>query len=107
MANGGAGLTAKGNLCHAKLSDVCNWVKRSWEGISPETIIQSFKTCGISNPLIEDINKKNEEFEIIGIGDNIGDFDKFCNKSIDMIMPQARYVQIKIHFLIYSYWLQF
>jgi hypothetical protein len=45
MANGGAGLTAAGNLRRAtRLSDVCNWVKRSWESISPEIIIQSFKT---------------------------------------------------------------
>src|ERR1700722_16222849 len=51
MANGGAEQTAAGNLRRARLSDVCNWVKRSWEGISPEIIIQSFKTCEISNPL--------------------------------------------------------
>src|SRR3954471_6521191 len=67
MANGGAGRTAAGNLKRAKLSDVCNWVKRSWENISPEIIIKSFKTYGISEFLNEYIDdKENEEdFEII------------------------------------------
>jgi len=64
---------------------VCNWVKRSWEGISDEIIVQSFKTCGISNSLNEDDidnDKENEEFEII-------DVDKE-EESIDMRTPQAR-----------------
>lgn len=51
MANGGAGQTAGGNLRRAKFSDVCGWVKRSWEQISDELIINSFKTCHISDTL--------------------------------------------------------
>src|ERR1700740_422549 len=53
MANGGAGETAAGNLRRAKLSDVCGWVKRSWDNIPDEVIIQSFKKCKISNSLDE------------------------------------------------------
>ena len=95
MANGGAGRTAAENLRHARLSDVCNWVKRSWENISPEIIIQSFKTCEISSPVNEDdINKENEEFEVIDISD-----DEVMHKElVNMMDSQARYIQIKIHF---------
>jgi hypothetical protein len=51
MVNGGAGMTAAGNLRRAKLSDVCGWVKRAWERIPDEMIIESFKTCKISSSL--------------------------------------------------------
>src|SRR3989440_125689 len=51
MAGGGAGTTSSGNLCRAKLSDVCGWVKHAWKGISNEMVIESFKTCGISTSL--------------------------------------------------------
>jgi hypothetical protein len=53
MANGGAGQTAGGNLRRAKIGDVCGWVKRSWEQISDEIIINSFKSCHISDTLDE------------------------------------------------------
>ena len=57
MANDSAGQTAGGNLWCAKIGDVCRWVKRSWEQISDEIIINSFKSCHISNTLDElDIN---------------------------------------------------
>ena len=60
MANSDAGQTVKGNLQCAKLSDICGWVKESWNNISDNIIINSFKTCGISNPINENIN---EEFD--------------------------------------------
>jgi hypothetical protein len=53
MAGGGNGETTAGNLRRAKLSDVCSWVERSWDAIYDEIIIESFKTCGISNDLSE------------------------------------------------------
>ncbi|GBB86670.1 hypothetical protein RclHR1_13040006 [Rhizophagus clarus] len=67
MAAGGAGQTNKGNLRRAKFSDVCGWVKRFWDRISDEIIIDSFKTCGISNALddVEDFDN-----EIIDISDD-------------------------------------
>ncbi|PKC52373.1 hypothetical protein RhiirA1_481630 [Rhizophagus irregularis] len=64
MAAGGAGQTNKGNLRRAKFSDVCAWVKRSWDGISDEIIIDSFKTCGISNALDEVEDFDNEIIDI-------------------------------------------
>ena len=60
MASGGAGETATGNLRHARLSDVCTWVKRSWDEISDEIIFESFKTCGIST----DLNESDSDLEI-------------------------------------------
>ena len=58
MASGGAGLTVKRNLKRVKLSDVCKWVKCSWENISNEIIIQSFKTCEISNEITDENSDK-------------------------------------------------
>ncbi|GES90224.1 pogo transposable element with KRAB domain [Rhizophagus clarus] len=77
MAAGGAGQTNKGNLRRAKFSDVCAWMKRSWDGISDEIIIDSFKTCGISNALDEVEDFDNEIIDISdddledGINDNL------------------------------------
>ncbi|CAG8809393.1 2075_t:CDS:1, partial [Racocetra persica] len=63
--------TAKGNLRYASFSDVCWWVKCSWEGISNEVIIEFFKACGIRNSLVnqDDSDKENdyEELEIINL----------------------------------------
>jgi len=67
MANGGAGETTAGNFRRAKYSDVCNWVKRAWENISNETIINSFVSCGITDSLDSD----HEELEISDIDDTL------------------------------------
>ncbi len=79
MANGSAGKTAAGNLRRAKYSDVCNWVKRSWENISSEIIINSFVNCGITELLDSD----SEELEISDIDDdtnsNTDDNEKVCD----------------------------
>ncbi|CAB4439968.1 unnamed protein product [Rhizophagus irregularis] len=87
MSNGGAGFTNAGNLRRATISDMCGWVKRSWENLSEEIIIRSFKKCGISNELdgseddaiYEDIDEiireiqdenEEEELEIIDINED-------------------------------------
>ena len=51
MTSGGVGETAMGNLCHASFSDICLWIKRTWESISIEVIVESFKKYKISNDL--------------------------------------------------------
>ena len=58
---------------------MCGWVKRSWEGISNEIIIESFKSCGISNDLddVEDSDK-----EIINISDDNSEGD-ISNDNLD------------------------
>src|SRR3989337_1753889 len=81
MADGGAGETIAGNLKRAKYSDVCNWVKRSWDNISNEIIINSFVNCGITDSL-DDLNNEDEELEISDIDDcddGIHDNDNSCD----------------------------
>ena len=58
MGSGGVGITANGNLRRAKISDVCGWVKRSWDKIANEIIIELFKRCGITDSIV------NEDAEI-------------------------------------------
>jgi DDE superfamily endonuclease len=79
MADGGAGQTAGGNLRRAKYSDVCGWVKRSWEQISNEIIINSFKNCHISDTLdnldisdddnLENSDKENDSDDDASVND--------------------------------------
>ena len=71
MASGGAGETSAGNLRRARLSDICLWVKRSWEAIHDETIIKSFKTCKIST----DLNELDSDLEIDDDGNESVDGD--------------------------------
>ncbi|PKC11383.1 hypothetical protein RhiirA5_413137 [Rhizophagus irregularis] len=67
----------KANLRKEWHFDVYAWVKCSWDGISDEIIIDSFKTCGISNALDEVENFDNEIIDISdddledGINDNL------------------------------------
>ncbi|CAG8731407.1 19832_t:CDS:2, partial [Rhizophagus irregularis] len=89
MANGGAGETAARNLRCARLSDVCGWVKRSWEQISNEMIIQSFKTCKISNSLDEDIDDFDEIIQN-------SDKENEEGLEIEMCDLQARYKDITL-----------
>ncbi|CAG8838866.1 32463_t:CDS:2, partial [Gigaspora margarita] len=63
MSKGGAGKTAKGNLRRARISDVCTWVKNSWENISDEIISKSFVTCGIVN----NSSESDDDLEIIDL----------------------------------------
>ncbi|CAG8719663.1 15771_t:CDS:2, partial [Gigaspora margarita] len=53
MADGGNGITKKGNLKHASLNTVYHWVLDAWNEISEDIIIRVFKKCGISNCLLE------------------------------------------------------
>ncbi|GES96504.1 pogo transposable element with KRAB domain [Rhizophagus clarus] len=75
MAAGGAGQTNKGNLQCVKFSDMCGWMKHSWDGISDEIIINSFKTYGITNALddVEDFDN-----EIIDISND--DLEDECSQ---------------------------
>ena len=86
MANGGAGETVAGNLWRAKLSDVCGWVKRSWDNIPNEVIIQSFKKCKISNSL-DELENEDDIDETIQDSDKENEEEEF---EIEMRDPQAR-----------------
>ncbi len=67
MANSGIDQTAKGNLRHIKINDICEWIKQSWEQISDKIIINSFKFCHISD-MLNDLDISND--------DNTEDSDK-------------------------------
>src|SRR3989337_2955701 len=76
MVEGGARMTTAGNLRHAKLSNVCGWVKRAWERILDEMIIESFKTCKISSSLD-------------GSDDEISENDDISDESDDDIVDES------------------
>ncbi|GBC16278.1 pogo transposable element with KRAB domain [Rhizophagus irregularis DAOM 181602=DAOM 197198] len=86
MCKGGAGETAAGNLKRARVSDVCGWVKRSWDAISEQIIFNSFKKCAISNLLdgseddmvYEEIDKLIAEIEDENL-DEIDDSTEIVN----------------------------
>lgn len=43
--------TPTGRMKRPSISTVCEWVKKSWQKVKTETIVKSFKKCGISNAL--------------------------------------------------------
>uniref|UniRef100_U9UL62 DDE-1 domain-containing protein n=1 Tax=Rhizophagus irregularis (strain DAOM 181602 / DAOM 197198 / MUCL 43194) TaxID=747089 RepID=U9UL62_RHIID len=51
IPRGSAGVIALGNPRRVRLSNICGWIKRSWEKIPDEIVIESFKTCRISTSL--------------------------------------------------------
>ena len=44
-------VTPTGRVKWPSISNVCEWVKNSWQRVKSETIVKSFKKCGISNAL--------------------------------------------------------
>ncbi|PKC65937.1 hypothetical protein RhiirA1_394875 [Rhizophagus irregularis] len=76
-AGGGTGTTTSGNFRRARLSDVCGWVKRTWQGIPDEMVIESFKTCRISTSLdgSDDEITDNENSEVGGDTDGDGNYE--------------------------------
>ncbi|KAG8235949.1 hypothetical protein J437_LFUL016271 [Ladona fulva] len=73
------------------ISEVCEWVKKSWEDIKAEVIVKSFKKCGISNALdgteddalfkegdtSDDRNSSDDDFFIFDDDDNEKEFILF------------------------------
>ena len=57
------------------ISNVCKWVKNSWQRVKSETIVKSLKKCGISNALDgseDDI--LYEESDVLSENDREDDF---------------------------------
>jgi hypothetical protein len=44
-------LTKSGNIKKPSLYQVCEWVKHAWDSVKTESVIYSFKKCGISNDM--------------------------------------------------------
>ena len=73
---------------HPSISNVCVWVKNSWQRVKSETTVKSFKKCGISNALdgseddiwyeeSDEWSENNHEDDFSGSDD---DFMGFCDK---------------------------
>ena len=77
-----------GRVKRPPISNVCEWVKNSWQRVKSETIVKSSKKCGISNALDgseDDIlceecdasSENNHEYDFSGSDD---DFLGFCDE---------------------------
>ncbi|XP_030066606.1 pogo transposable element with KRAB domain [Microcaecilia unicolor] len=51
MAAGNHDLTPTGRMKRPTFTQVCEWVKTSWQSVKDETVVRSFKKYGISNAL--------------------------------------------------------
>ena len=74
MVNGDVSQTAGVNFRHAKIDDVCGWVKWSWEQISDKIIINSFKSCHISD-MLDDLDISDDDSTENSDKENISDND--------------------------------
>jgi len=74
-------ITPAGRVKRPSISNVCEWVKNSWQRVKSVTIVKSLKKCGISNALDgsgDDIlyeqsdvsSENNHEDDISGSDDN-------------------------------------
>jgi len=79
-----------GRVKRPSISNVCEWVKNSWQRVKSETIVKPFKKSGISNTLdgseddilYEEIDasiENNHEDDFSGSED---DFMGFCDEQI-------------------------
>lgn len=51
MQSVGNDLTPTGRIKKASITQVCDWILRSWNGVKKEVVVKSFKKCGISNAM--------------------------------------------------------
>jgi len=74
-------VTPAGTVKQPSISNVCEWVKNSWQRVKSETIVKSFKKCGISNALDQSeddilceesdaLSEKNHEDDFSGSDDD-------------------------------------
>ncbi|GFX46654.1 hypothetical protein TNCV_4038051 [Trichonephila clavipes] len=76
MLEGEKSFTKGGQMRHASLEIVCEWIMKAWNEIKPDLIQKSFKKCSISNSLdgTEDGYLFMEESN--SDGENDTDFDE-------------------------------
>ena len=51
MAAGNHDVTPTGRIKRPSITQVCEWVKTSWDAVKEEVVVRSFKKCGISNAM--------------------------------------------------------
>ena len=84
MAAGNHDLTLTGRMKRPTTTQVCEWVKTSWQSAKDETVVRSFKKCGISSALdgseddilceqSEDSDSASEELSFINVDSSDGE----------------------------------
>ena len=81
-------VTPAGRVKWPSISNVCEWVKFSWQRVKSETIIKSLKKCGISsaldgsegNILYEESDTWSENNLEDDFSDSDDDFLGFCDE---------------------------
>lgn len=78
-------MTTSGNLKRPSRQDVVGFVSAAWEAVTEETIINSFKRCGISNELdgSEDGHFHSRLAEINVASDETDEFNDECDVNFD------------------------
>ena len=50
LQSAGSDLTPTGRITKASITQLCDWILRSWNSVKKEVVVKSFKKCyGISN----------------------------------------------------------
>jgi len=81
-------VTLAGRVKLPLISNVCEWVKNSWQWVKSETIVKSFKTYGISNALdgseddilYEESDASSENKHVDDFSGSDDDFLGFCDE---------------------------
>jgi hypothetical protein len=71
-------LTPTGRMKRPTITQVCDWVKTSWQSVKEEILVESFKKCGISNAfdgteddvLFEDSEIENSDYSTMSESEN-------------------------------------
>ncbi|CAB4418836.1 unnamed protein product [Rhizophagus irregularis] len=87
-------------------------VKRSWDNISDEVIIRSFKKCGISNSLneledienndVDEINEEGDEKLVIEVHENLVDMARLQARFEMITLEDDPFFEIKVNFAIHN-----
>ncbi|CAB4418274.1 unnamed protein product [Rhizophagus irregularis] len=87
-------------------------VKRSWDNISDEVIIRSFKKCGISNSLneledienndVDEINEEGDEELVIEVHENLVDMARLQARFEMITLEDDPFFEIKVNFAIHN-----
>ena len=54
--------TEKGNLCDPRMEHVLTWISSGWLGFGAESIIKSFRSCGVGSNDITEYHTYLREF---------------------------------------------
>jgi len=76
-------VTPAGTVKQPSISNVCEWVKNSWQQVQSETIVKSLKKCGISNT--QDGSEDDILYEESDASSENNHEDDFCGSDDDFL----------------------